>query len=156
MRLLLLTPSVRPLGARRSLVELVRFLDPRVTPLVVVPSMDGIALELKDLGVDLAVAPQGAWRKLGGRLKSLFFQLPRIRETIRRFRPDVCHANEFHIIPQLASCNREKLGISGHIRLGITPRQIKTYELAACDRIVTVSEAVGGLLMGSGLEDRVR
>lgn len=156
MKILLLTPSIRPLGARRSLVELVRALPAGFTPLVVVPAMDGIALELKDLGVDLVVAPQGAWRKLGGRLTAVFFQVPKIRRAIRSFAPDVCHANEFHVVPQLLSAKIGNLGISGHIRLGITPRQIQTYNLKGLDRIVTVSKAVASLLDGTGLEDRVR
>ena len=45
---------------------------------------------------------------------------------------------------------------TGHVRLTITPRQIRNYSMAGCRRIICVSDAVGGLFAGSGLEERVR
>ncbi|MCC5875245.1 MAG: glycosyltransferase family 4 protein [Candidatus Sumerlaeia bacterium] len=156
MRVLFLTPSVRPLGARRSLVELVRHLPPQITPLVVCPSEEGIYLELKDLGVDVAVAPQGAWRKFTGRLTALFRQIPRIQSQVRKFSPDVIHANEFHIVPQAFFSAGKKVPISGHVRLSITPRQFHNYHIPKVRRLIVVSSAVKGLLAGTGMEDRIR
>jgi glycosyltransferase involved in cell wall biosynthesis len=73
-----------------------------------------------------------------------------------RFRPDVCHANEFHIVPQVLSANGGKYPVSGHIRLSIASNQIVTYGISGCGTIVAVSKAVASLLNGSGLESRVR
>lgn len=156
MKVLLLTPSVRPLGARRSLVELVRHLPPTVTPHVVCPSPEGIYLELKDLGVSVGLAPQGAWRKFTGRGTALFRQLPRIRAQIRSFGPDVIHANEFHIVPQAFFAAGKEVPISAHIRLSITARQFRNYHISRVRRLVTVSSAVKDLLAGTGMEDRIR
>lgn len=156
MRVLLLTPSVRPLGARRSMVELIRHLPPGVEPLAVCPEEGGISLEIKDLGVDVRVVPQGAWRKFGGRLKALFRQLPGLWRIVGDFRPDVLHANEFHIVPQSLAAAGKKCPVTAHVRLSITPRQIATYRMARCRRIVCVSEAVSGLFAGTSAADRVR
>lgn len=156
MRVLLLTPSVRPLGARRSLVELVRHLPPSISPLVVCPSREGIYLELKELGVDVAVAPQGAWRKLTGRFTALFRQIPKIQGQVRKFAPHVIHANEFHIIPQAFFSAGKKVPLSGHVRLSITPRQFHNYHVSKVRRLVVVSRAVAGLFEGTGMEDRIR
>lgn len=156
MRILFLTPSVRPLGARRSLVELLRALPPAVEALVVCPSEGGIAEELRGLGIPVKTAPHGAWRKLKGRITSLLWQLPVLRGIVREFAPDLIHANEFHIIPQAhhgrTPCNPP---VCGHVRLGITPRQIQNYHLRDCARIITVSQAVATLFPPE-LQERTR
>lgn len=156
MRVILLTPSVRPLGARRSLVELIRHLPNEVEPFVVCPGDTGIYLELKDLGVPTAVVPHGAWRKATGRVKSLCLQIPRLRSICGRIRPDVAHANEFHIIPQTFFGGRGKVPAVGHVRLGITPRQVTNYHLGECAQIITVSHAVKELFSGTALYPRVK
>lgn len=156
MRILLLTPSVRALGARRSLVELVRALPPGIEPVVAVPRMDGIALELKELGIPLVIAPQGAWRKWRGRLTAWFHQLPALRQAIRHHQPDLLHANEFHIVPQALAASGGNRPVTAHVRLGITPRQVKTYRMAGCSRIVAVSGAVAGLFDGTPCRPMVR
>lgn len=163
MRVLLLTPSVRPLGARRSLVELVRHLPDTVEPLVVCPAAEGIYHELKELGVSVGIAPQGAWRKATGRIIAITRQLPALWGIVGNFKPDLVHANEFHIIPQAVRCNGGILGpkkgafpTTGHIRLGITPRQTINYDLARCQRLLTVSNAVKELFANTDLYERVR
>jgi glycosyltransferase involved in cell wall biosynthesis len=156
VRVLFLTPSLRPLGARRSLVELVRALPPSISPLVVTPGDQGIYLELKELGVPVAIAPHGAWRKLTGRFTALLRQLPKLWDIVGNFQPDVVHANEFHIVPQASFGSREKVPLCGHVRLTITPRQIETYGLKRCQRIVAVSGAVRSLFENSPLLDRIR
>lgn len=156
MRILLLTPSVRPLGARRSLVELVRALPPGIEPVVALPRMDGIALELKELGIPLVVAPQGAWRKWRGRLTAWFHQLPALRQAIRHHQPDLLHANEFHIVPQALAASGGNRPVTAHVRLGITPRQVQTYRMAGCSRIVAVSAAVAELFDGTPCRPKVR
>lgn len=47
------------------------------------------------------------------------------------------------------------VGVTSHVRLGITPRQIRNYDLGRCHRIAAVSEACRGLFEDSGLIDRV-
>ncbi|MCC6547952.1 glycosyltransferase family 4 protein [Candidatus Sumerlaeota bacterium] len=155
MKILLLTPSVRPLGARRSLVELVRSLPSHIDPLLVCPSDTGIYLELKDLGIPTRVGPHGAWRKATGRLKALFWQLPALRKIAREFQPQVIHANELHVVPQALKTST-KIPVSGHVRLTITPRQIDTYSMGKCTRIVAVSKAVKSLFSNTAIYDRVK
>ncbi|MCC6546526.1 glycosyltransferase family 4 protein [Candidatus Sumerlaeota bacterium] len=150
-----MTPSVRPLGARRSLVELVKALPPSVDPMIVCSSDSGICLELKDLGIPTRVVPHGAWRKVGGRLKALFQQIPALRGIMAEFRPDAIHCNEFHSVPQAVQSST-KIPILGHIRLSITPRQIDTYSLNRCARIITVSRAVQSLFQNTEFRDRVK
>jgi len=142
-------------------MELIRHLPGDVEPIVVVPADDGIALELKDLGVTTALAPMGAWRKAAGHLRARFLQIPRIRAAIGQFHPDAIHSNEFHIIPQAfrATLNNQisqRVPLCGHVRLSITPRQIANYSLSRCARIVAVSEAVKSLFEGTPLHERVK
>ena len=155
MRLLILTPSVRPLGARRSLVELVRNLPPHVHPLAVCPGKTGIYEEFQVLGVQTAFAPMGAWRKAAGRATALFRQLPRLRRIVGKFRPDLLHANEYHIVPQAVYGGKGR-PVCGHVRLSISPRHIRNYHLADCRRVIAVSEAVKDLFHDSPVFDRVR
>jgi len=154
VKILFLTPSVRLLGARQSLLALVGEL-PRhgVEPLVVCPGAGELAQELSARGIPVEFAPQGAWRKLGGRAIAVFRQLPALRRTVARFRPDLVHGNEFHVTPHGA-----RLGVpmTTHVRLSITPRQIRNYDLGRARRIVAVSRACADLFAGSGLENRVR
>lgn len=156
LKVLILTPSVRPLGARRSLVELVRHLPTDVEPLVICPAKSGIYLELQELGVSVEHVPHGAWRKLGGRLTSVCRQVPAIGKIVGRFQPDAAHANEFHIVPQAFLGGKKKIPVCGHVRLSITPRQIRNYHLGDCRRIAVVSRAVGALFHETPMEPRVR
>ena len=160
MKIFFLTPSVRLLGARQSLLLLVRNLPDDCEPMVVCPSGEGLTQELQRSGIPTAVVPHGAWRKLGGRLTAMFRQLPAVRREIGRFSPDVVHANEFHSTPaavrgSLPLRRRGKVGVTSHIRLGITHRQVRNYELAHSNRIAAVSHACRHLFDGTGLEDRV-
>ena len=159
MRLLFLTPSVRMLGARRSLHALVTHLPTNCEPLVICSGSGGLTQELQASGIPAEVVSHGAWRKLGGRAQAIFRQVPALVRISRRFRPDVIHCNEFHSTPQGARVARAlggNVGASTHIRLGIRPDQVRKYNLAACHRVVTVSEACRNLLAGTPVEGRVR
>jgi glycosyltransferase involved in cell wall biosynthesis len=138
------------------LVELIRNLPSGFDPAVVCSGPDGIALELKDLGVPVYLAPQGAWRKWYGRLIALFRQVPKLRGAVRHFGPEIIHANEFHAVPVGLTAVRGEIPLVGHVRLSITPRQIQTYQMQRCTRIVTVSQAVAALFAKSPCADRVR
>lgn len=159
MRVLFLTPSVRLLGARQSLLALAKALPAGVEAMVAASGEGGLTDELRAIGVPVEVVPHGPWRKVPGRLRAVFQQVPKLKRIVRRFRPDIVHANEFHSIPQGACLAGETVGsraLCGHVRLGISPRQIRNYRLGDCHRIVAVSRACAGLFDGSGLEDRVR
>lgn len=107
------------------------------------------------MGVPTAVVPQGPWRKVGGRLKAMLFQIPRLRRIAAEFRPDLIHGNEFHIIPQALRAGRGRIPVTGHVRLGILPRQIVNYELGRCSAVITVSDAVRSLFSETGFLNHV-
>lgn len=158
MKVLFLTPSVRLLGARQSLLALVTHLPPEIEPLVVCPGNKGLTQELRTAGVAVEVVPHGAWRKAGGRIRASVFEIPALRRLVRGFSPTIVHCNEFHCTPQgvrAAAGAGGNVGVTSHVRLGITPRQIRNYDLGRCDRIAAVSEACRELFADSGLLDRV-
>lgn len=177
MRVLLLSPSNRMLGARQSLLELVTHLPAGVEPLVICPGEGELYRALGEQGIPAATIPHFAWRKFPSCLGSLFVQLPKLSRAAARFFPQMIHANEFHSVPVatrlrwtspqwgaaarvvsdgIISMGRFSAPVVGHVRLSITPKQIKTYNMAKCRRVVCVSNAVGALFRGSGLESRVR
>ncbi len=145
------------MGARQSLVDLATHLPAGVEPLVISPNGGELWERLKSSGISTEIIPHHPWRKLGGWLQAHVTQMPRLREVARRFRPDLIHANEFHCCPQ-GTRVAASAGVpsTGHVRLTITPRQIRNYSMARCRRIICVSEAVAGLFAGSGLEEGVR
>lgn len=162
MRIIFLTPSNRLLGARKSLLDLVTHLPASVEPLVVCPDKGDLEGVLRASGVRVAVVAHGAWRKIG-RIRAELRQIPALRRIAAEFRPDLVHANEFHIVPQGGQIRwadpdgrEHRPPLVGYVRLGITPRQIENYRMSLCRRIVCVSRAVADLFAGSGLEDRVR
>jgi len=157
MRVLVLTPSSRLLGARQSLLDLVSHLPPGVDPLVVCPNGGELWGKLRERGVSTEVVKHHPWRKLGGWLGANFAQVPELKRVAARFAPDVIHANEFHSCPQGARVS-DTLGapMCGHVRLTITPRQIANYYMGSCARILCVSRAVAGLFAGSPLAVRTR
>ncbi len=157
MRILILSPSGRLLGARQSLADLASHLPTGVEALVVSPNRGELWGRLRELGVPTEVVAHHPWRKLGGWIGAHALQMPRLRELARRFRPDLIHANEFHSCPQGTRVARSVgAGATGHVRLTITPRQIRNYALSECRRILCVSRAVAALFGGSGLEPRTR
>ncbi|MDK2970793.1 MAG: hypothetical protein PWP23_548 [Candidatus Sumerlaeota bacterium] len=157
MKIFFLTPSVRLLGARQSLLALATHLPSGVEPLVVCPGMSGLTEELQRSGVPVEVVPHGAWRKWRGRLTAQFVQLPALHRLARRFGPDVIHCNEYHITPQGVWTGGKcggNVGVTSHIRLGIPRSHVSKYHLDGCSRIAAVSSACKALLDGTGLEDR--
>ncbi|MEQ8820837.1 MAG: glycosyltransferase family 4 protein [Sumerlaeia bacterium] len=169
MRILFLTPSVRLLGARRSLLALIQALSNQHETLTICPGQGGLEEELRHRGAPVSVIAHGAYRKLSGRFRAELLQLPAIAREVRRFQPRVIHCNEFHSVPQgtrvgsggirgswRGNPGEKSIPVVGHVRLGISPRQIRNYRMGHCCRIVAVSEACRRLFDGSGLEERVR
>lgn len=156
-RVLLISPSSRLLGARRSLVDLATQLPSGWEPLVAAPGGTGgdLGKALAQAGVSVADIPQHAWRKLGGRIGALWSQIPKLRRLITSFKPDILHANEFHACPQALAAAARKIPVVGHVRLSITPRQIETYGMENCAAVVCVSEAVRTLFAGTQIQGQV-
>jgi len=89
-------------------------------------------------------------------LRAELLQVPALRRIVSDFKPDVIHANEFHSVPQAVAMTKgTQIPVTGHVRLEITPRQIETYCMRRCSRIVTVSRAVKSLFSTTDLENRV-
>jgi glycosyltransferase involved in cell wall biosynthesis len=154
--ILYLTPSVKLLGARRSLLSLTRGLSPEFRPVVVCPGEGGVAAELKKHGIEVHVIPLYQWRK-GKFFFHRYASLKKLRHFIREMKPAVIHCNEFYPLPYAHFAGTPGgVPIVTHIRLAITPRKIRNYHLSSARRIIVVSHSLADQLKGSGLEDRVR
>lgn len=162
IRVLHITPSVRLLGARRSLLTLAERISAHgFEPLVLVPKEEGVAEELKRLGIPTVTLPLSAWRKgrswrhIPGELRSLSRLL-----TEREVR--LIHCNEVHTNPHAVCAARGILSLASlfplvlhpprkpltdrphipvvtHMRLTVTPSQILKYLLPSADRVIAVS-----------------
>ncbi|MBN1475324.1 glycosyltransferase family 4 protein [Candidatus Sumerlaeota bacterium] len=146
-----LSPSVRLLGARQSLLQLVTHLDPqRWRPVVALPfSRGGLADALDQAGVAHETVRMGQWRKVKF-WPRIPFDLRRLRRIARAEGVDLIHVNEPHSAPYGLRVARA-LGIPciGHVRLdNVDQRLIRNYGLAQLDAVVAVSHAVADQLRG--------
>jgi glycosyltransferase involved in cell wall biosynthesis len=160
-RVLHITPSVRLLGARRSLLTLVRELaGSRFEPLVLAPSDGGLTHELDKRHLRWVKLRMPPWRKamswatIPGRVAAL-------RELCDRERIDLIHCNEIYPNPHAlvaasgAPLGREfasallqkrllyplRIPVVTHMRLSVTPRMVRNYMLAHATRVIAVSNA---------------
>lgn len=140
-----LTPSVRLLGARRSLLQLVTNLDPvRHRPVVVCPfRTGGLPEALRERGVACHTVRLGQWRKVKF-WPRIPFDLARLRRIAREEGAALVHCNEPHVVPYgLRVAEALHIPCVGHIRLDNVDRKlVEHYELSRLDRVVTVSDAV--------------
>ncbi|MBM3335749.1 glycosyltransferase family 4 protein, partial [Candidatus Sumerlaeota bacterium] len=142
-KIALITPSVRLLGARRSLLALVKALDTaRFVPIVVCPRRGDLQELLVENRIPTHTHALPPWRKVR--------YWPVIPSHIRRLSRwaeglgiSLLHANEAHSAPYAIRVG-QRLGIPtiSHIRLPVTERMIRNYELRHADRVVAVSHAV--------------
>lgn len=160
-RVLHITPSVRLLGARRSLLTLVKGLaGTRFEPLVLVPKPGPLTEELDKRGLAWIALSLPAWRKAGSWL-NLPWQVKALRRILLQNEIDLIHCNEIYPTPHAVvatssgSIGRELLGalaikrrvspgripIVTHHRLSVTPRMIRNYMLGEATRLIAVSEA---------------
>lgn len=161
VRTLHLTPSVRLLGARRSLLTLVRLLKSRgeFDPLVVVPRPGALTEELDRAGIPWTELFLPPWRK-GASWVTLPARVAALRDLIGRERIGLVHCNEIYPNPHaVAACGTASLvrGLAGgllaghreralrvpivtHMRLSVTPRMVKNYGLVSATRLIAVSE----------------
>ncbi|MCX7718756.1 MAG: glycosyltransferase [Candidatus Sumerlaeaceae bacterium] len=166
VRVLHITPSVRLLGARRSLLVLAAGLaGSRYEPVVLVPSAAPASLteELdrrKLRWLRLRLPP---WRKLGS-WAAMAWRVHALRQICAAENIGLIHCNEIYpnphavcaahtgaLLPQLASAmlDRRPLGlprlpIVTHMRLSVTPRMVRNYLLEHATRLIAVSEAAAG------------
>jgi len=146
-------------------LELLEALDPqRWRPTVVCSGRGGLQERVAALGIPHVVIPHQAWRK-GRYMVSRYLQAWRISTTARQTRYSFIHANEFHSLPHALTAARFHAWrtrtfprpVTAHVRLSITPRQIRTYHLDKAARIIVVSRAVASLFDGyPDLSARVR
>ena len=161
LRVLHITPSVRLLGARRSLLTLVRELaGSRFEPLVLAPSDGGLTRELDKRHLRWVKLRMPPWRKamswatIPGRVAAL-------RDLCNRERIDLIHCNEIYPNPHAlvaasgAPLGREfasallqkrllyplRIPVVTHMRLSVTPRMVRNYMLAQATRVIAVSNA---------------
>lgn len=160
VRVLHITPSVRLLGARRSLLTLVCSLaGTYIEPLVLAPAEGPFTEELdkrKLPWIQLRLPP---WRKFGS-WATMGEQIATLREICDREQIDLIHCNEIYPTPHALvassaggvyteALKRIALGRSAtaferpvvtHMRLSVTPRMVDNYFLKDSTRIIAVSQ----------------
>lgn len=145
---LYLTPSVRLLGARRSLLALVTSLDPeRYRPIVCGQAWGGLADELAAHNIPYRVVKTGWWRK-GKYFLWRPFAIAGLSSLMRRMNIDLVHCNEIYPNPFAVRAayfarRRDPIPVITHMRLSVTPRLVRNYDLRRATRIVVPSEAAG-------------
>ncbi len=159
LRVVHISPSVRLLGARKSLLSLVKHLaGTQVDSLVVVPSQGDLADELDRLKIPYKVVYLPPWRK-GKSWFSMAKQVRELRRVIREFGADVVHCNEIYPNPhalvatagagvwtellnrlvQRRPYRAQTVPVVTHMRLSVNDRLIRNYYLADATRLIAVS-----------------
>ncbi len=147
---LYLTPSVRLLGARRSLAQLVTNLDrERWQPIVCGQSEGQLSELLGEFSVPFEVVRLGWWRK-GKYFLWRPFVIARLATLIRRLGVDLVHCNEIYPNPYaIRACAQaerdpaERIPVVTHMRLTVSERMIRNYDLERANKIVVPSAAAG-------------
>ena len=161
IRVLHITPSVRMLGARQSLLTLVKELaGTKYEPYVLVPRKGPLTEELdkrRIKWIELFLPP---WRK-GLSWLTLPSRVAQLRSLILEKHIDLIHCNEiypnphavvassevplgkefFGVLVNKRRVGRPQIPIVTHNRLSVTPRMIKNYLLSEATRLIAVSEA---------------
>jgi glycosyltransferase involved in cell wall biosynthesis len=148
-RVLFLTPSVRMLGARQSLLQLARGLDrTRYEPVVVCPTPGPLSEELAKAGVEVEFVRMRPWRK-GRSWPFIPFTVAKLRKIARERSIDLVHANEPHAAPYAVQAAMGR-PVAAHVRLESSPAFAKKYHLTRVDKLWCVSEAVRDTLFAGG------
>lgn len=140
INILYLTPSVKLLGSRQSLLTMIRGLDRReFRPMVVGPYGGPLMEALAEEEVPTEIIRMRPWRK-GTSWPFIPYALWQLFKLARQKKIDLIHANEFHINPYGVWAARWlKIPALCHHRADITKRQIRNYHLDWCQRIIAVS-----------------
>lgn len=160
IRVLHITPSVRLLGARRSLLTLARsFAGTRVEPIVLAPAEGPLTEELDKRHLRWIRLRLPPWRK-GIYWPLVPLRLAALKTICRAEKIDLIHCNEFHSNPHaviagasgstmVQTVSRTLHGhllppldvpVVTHMRLSVTPRMIRNYYLEDATRIIAVSQ----------------
>lgn len=147
--ILFLSPSNKLLGARISLITLIKALDPkRYRPIVVsLDNDDGLLEELEKIGVKYYRLRLWNWRK-----GKFWWRIPgtlyRLNQIVKKEKVALIHSNEFWCMPYATIVGKylNKIPVISHIRLDITEKKARQYWLAGADRIICVSKATASLL----------
>ncbi|MGF1571821.1 MAG: glycosyltransferase family 4 protein [Sumerlaeia bacterium] len=154
LRVLFLTPSVRLLGARQSLLSTVKNLPDHIVPVVVCSGEGELTEELRESQVETEVVDQHPWRKLRGRVGATLFQIPQLKKIVSRFQPDVIHCNEYHITPQgvrSAASAEACCAVTTHVRSALPEKHFCNYELHKTQGIAVVSRSFEPQFEAAGL-----
>ncbi|MEN6625171.1 MAG: glycosyltransferase family 4 protein [Candidatus Sumerlaeia bacterium] len=151
---LILTPSSRLLGARRSLLALAESLDTTRWRAVVCSQDTGqLGEALAERNIPMEVVKLGWWRK-GKYFLWRPFAISRLASLARRLKVDLIHCNEIYPNPYAVRAARQVTGAAGtrragkplpvitHIRLDIKPNMVPKYDLLRADRLVVPSAAL--------------
>ncbi len=151
---LMLTPSSRLLGARRSLLALAESLDPeRWRPVVCGQSHGQLGEALDARQIPMEVVKLGWWRK-GKYFLWRPFAIARLASLARTVGADLIHCNEIYPNPYAVRAAGNVMGPPGspgegrpipvvtHVRLGMKPGMIRKYDLIRADRIIIPSKAL--------------
>lgn len=153
-RVLILTPSSRLLGARRSLLALAEGLDPqRWQPVVCGQSYGQLGEALAERGIPMEVVRLGWWRK-GKYYLWRPFAISRLAQLARQVGADLIHCNELYPNPYAvraalnvpaaedSPCAGQPIPVITHIRLDMKEGMIHKYDLDRTDCIAVPSEAL--------------
>jgi glycosyltransferase involved in cell wall biosynthesis len=151
---LILTPSSRLLGARRSLLTLAESLDPERWQAVVCGQSAGqLGDELAERAIPMEIVPLGWWRK-GKYLLWRPFALARLAALARQVQADLIHCNEIYPnpyavraalnvkAPEGSPCEGRPIPVVTHVRLQMKAGMIRKYDLLRADRIVVPSQSL--------------
>ena len=150
---LIVTPSSRLLGARRSLLTLAESLDPkRWRPVVCGQSFGQLGEALARRDIPMEVVKLGWWRKTKYFLWRPF-AVARLAAVARKHNIDLIHCNEIYPNPYAVRAARNlcaegppregcSVPVLTHIRLSMKNGMIRKYDLASADGIVVPSVAL--------------
>jgi glycosyltransferase involved in cell wall biosynthesis len=144
INILYLSPSNRWLGARISLLVLLKKLDHSLyKPSIVCPSRDGpFARILESEGFHVEYLRLWNWRKY----KYFFHRsvsVLKLRNLVKKYKIDLIHCNEFWTAPYAYWATRGiPIPLISHVRLSMTPKKIKDYYLGHLTKIICVCKAL--------------
>jgi len=120
-----ITPSVELLGARISLVELLRHLDrSRYRPVVICHRNGPLLDKLKDINVETRIIRFGNWRK-PKYWPLIPFAIKQMVDLGKIEDARLWHSNEFWSFPYARlAANQLKIPAFSHFRCSRTPQQI--------------------------------
>lgn len=161
IRVLHITPSVRLLGARRSLLTLVKELaGTRFEPLVLAPRRGALTEELDKRHIRWVALELPPWRK-GNSWFVMPSRLLALRKLLQEEKIGLIHCNEIYPNPHAVVASSDQplwkelfaslvvrrslkgplVPIVTHNRLSVTPKMIQNYLLGESTRIIAVSQA---------------